>query len=288
MNDENNSCFDHNARMGQERSGLPAIVPVKAQAGQNETADNPKTVGYIHKRIGVVAAAALAVVAAAGALIMNEQRRQAAVFAERAKDTQALAQAVGVLSDRLSAMEGAKSRDELGQIRRSLREIRATVSNSKELSDALAQLSQRVDALNREENARVQKLNERLDREPSVRAAELSARIEKLEKKVVATAAPQPPPAPPAPSPVRPPKPGPNVSMEPTGSIRRPRPVLQGYVVLNARNQVALVEGRNGERAVRRGDYLPGAGRVERIERHAGNWVVLTDRGLIAEAEPDD
>ena len=285
MNDEKNSYFDHNAKTGPERSGLPAIIPLQAHAGQKRT-DAPQAGGFIRKRIGVVAAAALALVgSAAGVLMVNEHRQQAAVFAERAKETQALEQAVGALSDRLRAMESAKSRDEPGEIRRSIGEIKAAAPNSKELSDALAELSQRVDALKLEENARVGKLSERLDREPSVRAAELSARIEKLEKKVVATAAPQPPPAPPAPSPVRPPKPGPNVSMEPTGSIRRPRPVLQGYVVLDARNQVALVEGRYGERAVRPGDYLPGAGRVERIERRAGNWVVLTDQGLIAEAD---
>ena len=74
--------------------------------------------------------------------------------------------------------------------------------------------------------------------------------------------------------------------MEPTGSLPRPRPLLQSYVVLGARDQVALVEGRYGERAVRPGDILPGAGRVERIERQDGEWVVLTDQGLIAAADP--
>jgi len=218
--------------------------------------------------------------------MMNEHRRQAAVFAERAKETQALAKAVGALGERLSAIENAKSRDELGEIQRSIGEIKPAVPNSKELGDALAQLSKRVDALSRFESTRVEKLGERLDREPSPRVAELSARIQKLEGKVAAAGAPPPaPPTSPRPSPARPLKLGPNLSMEPTGSIRRPRPLLQGYVVLDARNQVALVEGRYGERAVRPGDYLPGAGRVERIERHAGNWVVLTDQGLIAEAD---
>ena len=69
--------------------------------------------------------------------------------------------------------------------------------------------------------------------------------------------------------------------METTGSIDRPRPVLHGYIVLGARDDVALVEGRYGERAVRRGDFLPGAGRVEAIARAGGSWVVLTEQGRI-------
>jgi hypothetical protein len=61
--------------------------------------------------------------------------------------------------------------------------------------------------------------------------------------------------------------------------------VLRGYIVLGARDDVALVEGRHGERAVRPGDFLPGAGRVERIARDGGAWVVLTEQGVIPAAD---
>jgi len=70
-----------------------------------------------------------------------------------------------------------------------------------------------------------------------------------------------------------------------TGSIERPRPLLRGYIVLDARNDVALIGGRFGEQEVRRGDFLPGAGRVERIELRSGMWTVLTSEGLIASAD---
>ncbi len=50
------------------------------------------------------------------------------------------------------------------------------------------------------------------------------------------------------------------------------------------RNDIALIGGRYGELAVRAGDYLPGAGRVKRVERQGANWVVVTDQGLIASA----
>jgi hypothetical protein len=74
--------------------------------------------------------------------------------------------------------------------------------------------------------------------------------------------------------------------METTGSIQRPRPVLHGYIVLDAQGDMALVGGRDGQLEVRLGDFLPGAGRVERIERQGHGWVVLTNEGLIAAAEP--
>ena len=177
-------------------------------------------------------------------------------------------------------------------MRRSVGEIRSNLSSSHELSAALAQLAQRVERLDRDGSAKVDKLNERVDRETTAQAAELAARIDRLEKKVVASTAPLPapgnPPAPAQKQSAAPPKLWPNVSMETTGSIDRPRPVLRGYIVLGARDDVALIEGRNGKRAVRRGDFLPGAGRVEGITRAGGSWVVLTEQGqIVAADEPD-
>ena len=285
---DDNSSIDCSANATPLRSGLPAVVAVQPRTERKERVDNSRNEGFIRRRLGAIAAlAAMVAASGAGLFIASERQREGAVLAERAHETQALAQAVGALSHRLSAMEGVNWHDDLGELQRSVGEIKASVSNSKELSDALAQLSRRVDALNREANAKVEKLSERLDREPNARNAELSARIEKLEKVVASAASPsrQMESAPAQQSPAPAPKVGPNVSMQPTGSIRRPRPLLQGYVVLRARGQVALVEGRYGERAVRPGDYLPGAGRVERIERQAGAWVVLTDQGLIADAD---
>ena len=73
--------------------------------------------------------------------------------------------------------------------------------------------------------------------------------------------------------------------MDGTGSIERPRPLLRGYVVLDARDDVALIGGRYGEREVHQGDFLPGAGRVERIELRGAGWVVTTSAGVIASAD---
>ncbi len=240
-------------------------------------------------RFAWAAAIAAAGVLAGGAVwALNDHRSQAGLIAEQANETKALAKTIDALNARLNVIENAKSHDELVELRRSVGEIRSNVASSRDLSGALVQLTQRVEKLDRDESAKADKLNERVDREASAQAAELAARIDKLEKKVVASAAPVPPanpPSPPQKPSLSPPKFGPNVSMETTGSIERPRPVLRGYIVLGARDDVALVEGRYGERAVRRGDFLPGAGRVEGITRAGGSWVVLTEQGQILAAD---
>ena len=271
----------------KELSCLPAIIPPTLQT---ERTDEPRAgrSGWF-SRSSIALAAAIAFAAfGAGALVINDHRREAALLAEHAHETESLARTVDALTARLSAIDSAKAHDELIELRRSVGEIRSSSASSQELSAALAQLSQRVERLDREESARVDKLGDRFGHEAGAQVAELSARIENLEKKVVAAAAPAPPPSPPS-QPKQPalsPKFGANVSMETTGSIERPRPLLRRYVVLGVRDDVALIEGRDGQYAVRPGDVLPGAGRIERIEREGGSWVVLTDQGLIGAAEP--
>jgi hypothetical protein len=281
-------------RAPEELSRLPTIVlpTLRAERIDQPRVERPKR----SNRLRFAAAASFALLGAgigtgAGVYVMNDHRHEAGLLAAHEHQTEALARTVDALNARLSTIESTKSHDELVELRRSVGEIKSVSASSHELSAALAQLSQRVERLDREAAAKVDKLGERFDRDTSAQAAELTARIEKLEKKTIAVAAPAAP-SPPATTslqakqPAGPPKFGPNVSMETTGSIERPRPLLRRYVVLGAREDVALVEGRDGERAVRPGDVLPGAGRVERIERSGDGWVVLTDQGLIPAAEP--
>ena len=272
------------------RLPVPLLIAAtfRAEPIDEPMAGRPTPTG--RSRFAWAAAIAAAGVLAGGAVwALNDHRSQAGPIAEQANETMALAKTIDALNARLNVIENAKSHDELVELRRSVGEIRSNVASSRDLSGALAQLTQRVEKLDRDESAKADKLNERVDREASAQAAELAARIDKLEKKVVASAAPVPapanPPSPPQKPSLSPPKFGANVSMETTGSIERPRPVLRGYIVLGARDDVALVEGRYGERAVRRGDFLPGAGRVEGITRAGGSWVVLTEQGQILAAD---
>ena len=280
-------------------SGLPAPIPAPSRAIEvipplawdAGYAFPPKlegpTKGAWGFRFGLAAAVGAAAIAASGATLAIASRHTAAEFAQKAQETDTLAQTVATLSARLDSIEKAKPRDDAADIRKALGDLKS--ASSKDVDSAVTRLSQRVDALDREQAAKV----DRIDRSTDSKAAELTARLDRLEKKVAT--APLPPPAPKvATARLAPSKFGAGVSMETTGSIetaqRAPeRPVLRGYVVVGARPDAAIIADAWGEHAVHIGDVVPGAGRVERIERQGPAWVVQTNAGLIppAGSEPD-
>jgi len=133
----------------------------------------------------------------------------------------------------------------------------------------------------------VDKLGDRIEHESTARFAEISARMDKLEKNpapaTLASAAPTPPSKPSAPAA----KPDTVVSNETTGSIDKPRPPLRGYAVVGVGDGFAVIEGREGSMQVAPGDMIPGVGRVLRVERHGREWTVVTSAGVIGgEAGP--
>jgi hypothetical protein len=264
------------------RELVPVAAPPQANSALGPQTPAPDT--FFSSRFALAAAAAVAIVVAVAAALVWEHREQASILAERARETDSLAQTVRSLKVRLDAIDAAKSGEELSDLRRSIGDMKSTTVSARELNSALAQLSQRVDKLDNEESAKVDKLSERVEHDTSALTAELSTRVDKLEKKVVTPISVPAQVGQPGQPPVSP-KLNANVSMDPTGSIERPRPLLRGYIVLDARGDVALIGGRFGEQEVRRGDFLPGAGRVERIELRGGRWTVLTSEGLIASAD---
>lgn len=60
-------------------------------------------------------------------------------------------------------------------------------------------------------------------------------------------------------------------------------PVVRNWTVREVVRGVALLEGRRGMIEVVRGARAPGMGRVRSIERRGGQWVVVTDKGLVLE-----
>ena len=280
-----------NANRDSDVSGLPAPIPAPPRtlelipkvewtegaefAPRAEPAPKP----VWRRRLGVAAAILAVAAGASGVTLAVANRHEAAQAARSAEETQTLAKSVVALAARLDSVEKTKSREAAADFRKAVGDLKS--ASSRDLDSALARVTQRIDALDREQTAKVEKV----DRSTDFKAAEFAARLDKLEKRVAS--APQTVPARPAPqvagAKAAGPKPGPNVSMEPTGSIRPPveRPVLRGYVVLGARPDAALIGDAWGERAVRIGDFLPGAGRVERIERQGPAWIVQTNAGVI-------
>ena len=97
------------------------------------------------------------------------------------------------------------------------------------------------------------------------RADKVAERVDRLEKRV-ADATPTGTTPTKAPAPDHP-------SVE--------KAAVKGIVLRDAQRGVALVETRRGLIEVMPGDTIPGAGRVETIERHAGRWRIVTTTGII-------
>ncbi len=203
-------------------------------------------------------------------------------------------------------------------------------SATRDASAALTQLTDRLDQIEHEYGARLDKLGERVDQDSPSRFADIVARLDKLEKKadlpatpasefgdvaarldklekrLAAAAAPASeiaslttrlnklekraavaggslaaplPPAAPRQSSLRA-RAEPSAPRE-TARSDDPGPVLRDYSVESVRDGVAVVDGRDGPQEVAPGDFVPGAGRVLRIEKQGNDWFVLTSRGVI-------
>ena len=215
-----------------------------------------------------------------------------ATHRESAADVQTADTATDMLkkmSARLDALEG-KLQPEGVSDKKLAADVKSTLAATRDLNGALAQLGARVDRLDQAQSAKIEKLSERLDKDIVRSLSDATTHSEKRASLDVTPAQPVANTLPPA----RPPSPlaaarsneprsnAPSVSNEPTGSIERLRPVLVGYSVLDVRDGVALLQTRDGPQEVSPGDYLPGVGRVERIEKHGKQWAVVTSLGVIA------
>ena len=230
-----------------------------------------------------------------------------------------LASAAGLVKAPLEAITGQSGREE-------------ERSAMRDLGAALTQVTIRLDQIEHEYGARLDKLDERLDQNSSSRFADIAGRLDKLEKKAAVPAAPASEfadvkarldkveksvavaaapasefadlttrlnrlekraaavPAASSATPLPPAAPKQlthTARAEPSASNEiakpdNPRPLLRDYNVEDVQGGIAVVDGRYGPQQVAPGDFIPGAGRVLRIERRGGDWVVVTSRGVIA------
>ena len=229
-------------------------------------------------------AGALALIAGVAAASLYDHAREASLLAARSEETRGLAQTVTALKDRIDAIDAARSRDQGVDIHKIAAEMKGESAGARELSANLGQTNARIDKLERDHGARLDKLADRFDHETAGKLADLSGkladvsgRLDKLEKRPLAA-------APVAPAPQAKPVPVATVSNETTGSIDRPK--LRGYWLVEADEGYAVIDGRDGPQQVAPGDVLPGIGRVQRIERRGHDWVVVTSAGVIAGDQP--
>jgi hypothetical protein len=125
-------------------------------------------------------------------------------------------------------------------------------------------------------NGELAKLADRLDRleqaqnEPSAKLAHIAELLEKLEKKGLAAAAPE--------------TTGSIAGQSASSEAKRSDRILPDWIVQSTQGGRVLVASRyNGVFEVVTGAVLPGVGRIEAIKRQDGQWVVVTEHGLIVE-----
>src|ERR1700733_15122335 len=105
----------------------------------------------------------------------------AAALAQQASENESLVHTIKSLKVRLDAIDSTMSNAGLTDLQQSVGEIRSNLASTREVNGALVQLSQRVDKLDHEASAKVDKLTERVDHEATALTAGLSTRIDKLE-----------------------------------------------------------------------------------------------------------
>jgi ABC-type transporter Mla subunit MlaD len=164
--------------------------------------------------------------------------------------------------------------DDARTLKASVEGVRQGLDAAKaDMAGAIAQISGKLD---RNDQATAQKL------------AQITERLDRLEKRPdlmpVGSIAPQASTrsaaiqALPAPASAQPTKPAEAASLQ-----ARQKTPIPGWILRDVYNGIALVEGRGGYREVAVGAALPGAGKVESIERRGRRWVVVTSQGLITE-----
>lgn len=191
-------------------------------------------------------------------------------------------------------------------------------NDTAKLAAGLAKLDQTVGELRassesvRKENAKSNGLNERLtqlDRSLTAKLASLGEKLDQAERehaaRMAAMAAPAARPAPAKPEPTQTgslaePRDVKPVEMKPAeakqADARQPEamkptgpskpPVLDRFALRDVFEGGAIIENRSRRLfQVMPGDTLPGAGRVEAIERQGRQWVVVTRQGVVTPQE---
>jgi hypothetical protein len=166
--------------------------------------------------------------------------------------------------------------DQIARFSTDLAALKTDLEHTAKLS--VTQIAKTTDRLDKVEKAQA---------EPVAKIAKLSEAVEKLRATPAAatpaaatTAAATPVAAPPA------------AAKDVTGSITAPAttaakpetnrlPTVEGWVLRDVADGVAVIESRRGIYEVYAGDPVPGLGRVDAIRRQDGRWVVVTSRGLI-------
>lgn len=216
-----------------------------------------------------------------------------------------------------------KMAEDVRSLKANVEVLRAAQSQTAKDTAGLEGLKSRLDAAKTETGASIAELAgkvERMQREPEAKLSQIIERLDRLEHQIAAPLASGSMGAPPAlgpaaarkqvqggrgdafdPSqnPTAPGVPRSLGSLAPAASTnsagghlpplespngqRNPQ-LITNWVVRDVYDGIALVESPRGSIEVMAGETIPGAGTVKSIERRGAGWIVITSRGLVDSA----
>lgn len=203
-----------------------------------------------------------------GALKSEITRLQKALDQSRAAQNQLTRQAAG---------QAAAGQDEVKSLKAEIAGLQKTLEATRESSATkIEQLSARVEQ-SKGDAAHLAELRERLDRVEKQSSSEKLRPAKEMDRRAEAA-----------------PETTGSVSRDPAPAAADAKPrdertldaggqIVRNWTVREVVRGVALLEGRHGMIEVVRGARAPGMGRIRSIERRDGQWVVVTDRGLVIE-----
>lgn len=210
--------------------------------------------------------------------------------------------AVAVLSTTLDAgrTETARLASDIAQLHHVLADLRASTDTArKEATARSSALGERIAQLDKSLNAKTAALGERfeqVEREQNTRIANLTAQLDRRTAAAASAAKAEPTQTG---SLADAPRVGETKTADARGSetkfadakpaevkakpaaSEKPQ-VIDGWAVRDVYDGTAILENRRRRLVeVAPGDLLPGVGRVEGVERHGREWVVVTRQGLV-------
>lgn len=215
------------------------------------------------------------------------------------KKTAALNKDMGALKTEIARLQKALDQAKSSQSTLSRTTANAAANSQDEvraLKGEIANLQKTLDTTREQSAAKIEGLSAKLDQSKgdAQRVAEMQERLERMEKQTAAEvrqAAAEAKQAAERQSEKRlaradDPQTTGSVSRDERNAGDKPRDdakVVRNWTVREVNRGVALLEGRYGSIEVERGARVPGMGRIRSVERRDGQWVVVTDRGIVLE-----
>jgi hypothetical protein len=234
-------------------------------------------------------------------LQMAQMTAQIRVLSASLADVKGKLAALRTSADGMSAsLEAARAdidhnrqTDDIKALKRSVDGLKQGLDQAKaDWTAAAAQASQKPDRTDRDPATKLSQIADRLDRqdhEQAAKLAQLGDRLDKLERRPLVSpditrsiAKPAKPATPRSSTPPAPAAAAAQLLPKPQAVVPPLVPVLPGMQVLAVESGSAYIESRDGGVfELTQGDWIPGIGKIESIERRGGEWVVVTNRGVI-------